>query len=155
MCNRIGYTTNIAANTRFALAVHCAGLIAFGDRKTVTSLSIAHSAGTNPVVVRRIVGQLVKAGIVDMRKGQGGGAMLARPAGKISLGEIYRAVERCPLLAVPEFGEKTPCSIAQLAAPVLRFFFGEAERAMVARLDKTRLSEVLDEVLKRTKAECR
>lgn len=146
----------MAANTRFAVAVHSAGLIAFGDRMTVNSESIARSVGTNPVVVRRVVGLLVKAGLVEMRKGQNGGALLARPPEKISLGDIYRAVESGPLLAVPEFGAKVkePCAIARFAAPVLRLFFGDAERCMMAKLDKTRLSDVIHEVCARQKGKC-
>lgn len=143
--------TLMAAKTRFAVAVHSAGLIAFGDCMTVNSEFIARSVGTNPVVVRRVLGLLVKAGLVEMRKGQSGGALLARPPEKISLGEIYRAVESGPLLAVPEFSAKSSesCPIARLAGPVLRFFFGEAEKCLLAKLDKTRLSDVIHEVCQR------
>jgi Rrf2 family protein len=146
----------MAANTRFAVAVHSAGLIAFGDRMTVNSESIARSVGTNPVVVRRVVGLLAKAGLVVMRKGQSGGALLARPAEKISLGDIYRAVESGPVLAVPDFGAKLKeqCPIARLAAPVLRVFFGDAERSMMNKLDKTRLSDVIHQVCAQQKAKC-
>ncbi len=144
----------MAANTRFAVAVHCAGLIAFGDRMTVNSESIARSVGTNPVVVRRLMGLLVRAGLVEMRKGQNGGALLARPPEKITLGDIYRAVESGPLLAVPDFGArlKQPCPIARFAAPVLRVFFGDAEKSMMSKLDKTRLSDVIHEVCAKQKA---
>ena len=43
--------------------------------------------------VRRIVGDLVKAGILATSRGSGGGVSLARPAEEISLGEVVRAIE--------------------------------------------------------------
>ncbi|NTW87079.1 MAG: Rrf2 family transcriptional regulator [Holophagaceae bacterium] len=43
--------------------------------------------------VRRIVGDLVKAGILMTSRGSGGGVSLARPAGDISLGEVVEATE--------------------------------------------------------------
>jgi Rrf2 family protein len=43
--------------------------------------------------VRRIVGDLVKAGVLMTFRGSGGGVSLARPAQEISLGEVVRAME--------------------------------------------------------------
>jgi Rrf2 family transcriptional regulator, iron-sulfur cluster assembly transcription factor len=43
--------------------------------------------------VRRIVGELVKAGILATSRGSGGGVSLARSAAEISLGEVVRAME--------------------------------------------------------------
>jgi len=43
--------------------------------------------------VRRIVGDLVKAGILATSRGSGGGVRLARPAADISLGEVVHAME--------------------------------------------------------------
>ena len=43
--------------------------------------------------VRRIVGDLVKAGILKTSRGSGGGVSLARPAAEISLGEVVHAME--------------------------------------------------------------
>ena len=43
--------------------------------------------------VRRIVGDLVKAGILATSRGSGGGVSLARPAEDISLGDVVHAME--------------------------------------------------------------
>jgi Rrf2 family protein len=144
----------MAANTRFAVAVHATGLIAFGDRFAVTSDTIAKSVGTNPVVVRRLLGQLVRAGLVEAKKGHGGGAALARPAAKISLGDIYRAVSSGPLLAIPSSKQPAACPLARVAAPVLALFFQPAEASFLARLDQTSLAQVIDEVCRQQKGAC-
>ncbi len=141
----------MSQNSRFAVAVHSAGMIAFGDRMVVTSEAIARSVGTNPVVVRRVCGMLVKAGLVEVKKGQNGGALLTRPAEKITLGEIYRAVEQETVLPVPELSGKHPCAIGKRVGPVLRVFFGRAENCMLKQLDRTRLSDVIAAVQEKKK----
>lgn len=80
-------------NTRFAVAVHMLTLIAFKSDGLVSSELLAASVNTNPVVVRRLVGQLKKAGLVAVRAGVGG-TSLARPAEKISLRDVYLAVKQ-------------------------------------------------------------
>ena len=47
---------------------------------------------TDPVVIRRILGQLKKAGLVEVHAAAGGTFLRRAPAG-ISLLDVYRAVE--------------------------------------------------------------
>lgn len=136
----------MSTNTRFAVAVHSAGMIAFGDRMVVTSDRIAQSVGTNPVVVRRVCGMLVKAGLVTMRKGQNGGALLTRPPDQITLGDIYRAVELGPALQVPGNRENCTCPVGRIVGGVLRKFFCRAEDGMLKELDGMKLAEVIQAV---------
>ena len=136
----------MSTNTRFAVAVHSAGMIAFGDRMVVTSDRIAQSVGTNPVVVRRVCGMLVKAGLVTMRKGQNGGALLTRSPEQISLGDIYRAVELGPALQVPGNRENCTCPVGRIVGGVLRKFFCRAEDGMLKELDGMKLAEVIQAV---------
>ena len=81
-------------SSRYSVAVHVLSLLALqqeGD-EPLTSEYIAGSVNTNPVVIRRILGQLKKAGLVEVRQGMAG-AYLSRPAAALSLLEVYRAVE--------------------------------------------------------------
>jgi DNA-binding IscR family transcriptional regulator len=87
------------ASTRFAVATHLLALIAADKPHAVTSETLAASLGANPAAVRRLLGRLAAAGITKARLGKGGGAVLARPAKKISLAEIYCAVEGGDLVA--------------------------------------------------------
>ena len=91
----------MASNTRFAVAIHTAGMLALADKLRVSSETIAKSVSTNPVVVRRVISLLAKHGLVEVRKGQAGGAALTRPPAEITLEDIHRAVELPPLMAVP------------------------------------------------------
>ena len=61
---------------------------------------------------RRIVGDLVKAGLLNTQRGTGGGISLARPAAEISLLDILNAVEGGVVLNACLEGGK-PCVFGQ------------------------------------------
>jgi len=82
----------MAANSQFSMAVHVLTLLARADGATLRSGSIAESVNTNPVVIRRLVGQLASAGLVTSRTGARGGTRLAGDASKVKLCDIYDAV---------------------------------------------------------------
>jgi DNA-binding IscR family transcriptional regulator len=82
-------------SSRFSVAVHVLSLLALHEPARdglLTSERMAGSVNTNPVVIRRILGQLKKAGLVEVRPASGG-TFLTRPPAVISLLDVYRAVE--------------------------------------------------------------
>lgn len=143
----------MAVNTRFAVAIHTAGMLALDERSSITSETIARSVSTNPVVVRRVIALLAKNGLVAVRKGKGGGATLARPAAEITLGEIYKATEPPALLPIPRMSGtirlgpgKPECAVGRAVAPVLTEFFAHAESGMLKRLSDFTLADFIDAV---------
>ncbi len=79
-------------SSRFTLAVHILACIEiFKDSCKVTSEFLAGSTNVNPVIVRRILGQLKAAKLVEVTRGSGGAA-IARPPEQITFLDIYRAV---------------------------------------------------------------
>ena len=83
-------------NTKFTVAIHTLVTIAsLQDRsdKFATSDNIAWSVNTNPVVIRRLVAKLRKAGLVTSQPGVGGGMQLTRSAEQITLFDVYNAIE--------------------------------------------------------------
>ena len=80
-------------SSRFTLAVHILICIdTFKDEYKVTSDFLAGSTNINPVMVRRLLGQLKKACIIDVMRGTGG-AVITKPLNEISFLDIYKAVE--------------------------------------------------------------
>lgn len=80
-------------SSRFSVAVHTLICIAvFAESYKVTSDFIAGSAGVNPVIIRKTLGSLKKAGLVDVAAGTGGARLMRDPA-SISLLDVYRAVD--------------------------------------------------------------
>lgn len=58
-------------SSRYSIAVHILSLVALSPT-SCTSDFIAESVNTNPVIIRRIIGMLKKAGLVHVRAGAGG-----------------------------------------------------------------------------------
>lgn len=78
-------------NTQFPVAVHILAVLAYFEKEDITSDDLARSVGTNPVVVRRIVSQLKKAGLVSAQAGVKGISLCRKPK-DITLLDIYNAV---------------------------------------------------------------
>ncbi|MCD8372307.1 MAG: Rrf2 family transcriptional regulator [Clostridia bacterium] len=80
-------------STRFTIAVHTLLVIhILGKENKATSEFIASSVNVNPVVIRRTLQDLKKAGLVTVTAGSGG-AKLAKKPKEITLYDIYYAVE--------------------------------------------------------------
>ena len=84
-------------SSRFVVAVHILAGLAVArmikKKECITSEFIASSVNTNPVVIRRILSTLRKAGLVTSQTGPDGGSRLARNPEQITLLEVYQTVE--------------------------------------------------------------
>src|SRR5438445_9507718 len=59
----------------------------------VTAEHIAEATGIPHNFLENILGDLRRAGLVESRRGQAGGYLLAKPAAAISIADVIRAVE--------------------------------------------------------------
>ena len=64
----------------------------FKEDYKITSDFLASSVNVNPVVIRRLLQQLKKAGIINVKRGSGG-AYIEKPLDEITLLDVYNAVE--------------------------------------------------------------
>ena len=81
-------------SSRFTVAVHVLTCVDVLDgTMQLNSETIAGSVGVNPVAVRNIFRQLKRAGLIIVQRGGNGGVKLARPIDKITLLDVYRAVD--------------------------------------------------------------
>ena len=79
-------------SVRFTAAVHTLLCIQyFENEHRVTSDFIAASTGVNAVIIRKILLQLQKAGLVATASGVGGSHLLQKPE-SITLLDVYRAI---------------------------------------------------------------
>jgi DNA-binding IscR family transcriptional regulator len=129
--------------TRFSVAVHTLALLERFSDDRPTSEMIATSVGTNASFVRRVLSLLGRAGLVKATAGIAG-ASLARPAHKITLLEVYRAVslegEHRPAI----HQEPNPsCFVGRRIQRVLDSVFGAAEAAFEAELQRRTLAHVM------------
>ena len=128
--------------TRFSVALHILLLIADDSDGDSTSARLAWSIGTNPVVVRRIAGQLSRAGLIAVQRGPGG-ASLSRPAAQITLRDVWRAIhpEKEKLLGIHK-KTNVECTVGRMVPELLRQRFDQAETALMADFGKTTIAEL-------------
>jgi DNA-binding IscR family transcriptional regulator len=128
--------------TRFSVGVHALVLIEHFGGERLSSDLIAASVGTNASFVRRVLAMLSHAGVVHSSPGVPG-ARLARPAAKITLLEVYRAVEMADehRFAVHEEPSRK-CVIGRHIRAALGEAIGPAEHAFEAELQRRSLADV-------------
>lgn len=88
----------------------------------------------------KIIAALSQAGIVVTQRGGGGGAVLARPADQIKLGDVVRVREAGQILVDCFAGSGGGCSIT--ATCRLKARMQSAERAFLADMDRSTLADV-------------
>ncbi|RUT29513.1 Rrf2 family transcriptional regulator [Paenibacillus zeisoli] len=131
-------------STRFSIAVHTLSLIAvYPD--ACTGDFIAGSVNTNPVIIRRIMGMLKKAGLVDVRPGVGG-AFLRKDPDQITLLDVYRAVnvtEENQLFRIHE-NPNIGCLVGRNIENVLQDELRDAQSLMEQRLAHTTIGQLVN-----------
>ncbi len=129
----------MAANLRFSTAIEALALMAMEPEKSHTSQTLAAALATNPVVVRRLLGELSKAEIVATAKGPAGGSRLARSAKRITLRDIYRALDSGDLLHRGTHESEDMHDLRKAVHAV----FKKAQKHFEAELDSTTLHQLI------------
>lgn len=137
-------------SSRFTLAVHIFACIdVFKDDYKVTSDFLAGSTNVNPVIIRKILGQLKAAGLVEVARGSGG-ASIPRPLNEISFLDIYNAVECIENGELFHFHENpnTDCPVGRNIHAVLDDKLMRVQKAMEAELSSITLEDIRQDAKK-------
>ncbi len=136
----------MSCNSRFAVAIHILGVLAYHQPERLTSEVIACSVTTNPVVIRRVLGDLRRAGLVVSQTGSGGGWQLRRGAEVITLLDAYEAVREGALLQIHKQQPNPACTFGFGVRQALSGIFEEAEAVLESKLAHTTIADVLARV---------
>lgn len=136
----------MAANSQFSMAVHILVLLAKAGSESLKSDYIAGSVNTNPVVIRRLLGQLGHAGLVTSQTGAFGGTRLSRPPEEVSLCDIYKAVSCGEVFALHSRGTNHDCPVGANIEAVLCGLQKEIDRAVGESLGRYTLASILEKV---------
>jgi DNA-binding IscR family transcriptional regulator len=80
-------------SSRFTVALHIFVCVdTFKDTHKVTSVFLAASINTNPVIIRKILSQLKHAGLINVARGTGG-ISFTRELKEITFYDVYWAIE--------------------------------------------------------------
>jgi Rrf2 family protein len=135
------------SNTRFAVAIHVLTMLARSPEVPVTSQYMAGSVNTNPVVIRRLLASLRRAGLVSSCGGHGGGWMLAKGAAEISLADVYAAVADASLFPLHSRQPNQRCPVGRNIQRSLTLHFMQASLAVQAELGRTTIADILTDVV--------
>ena len=133
----------MAANCRFAFAVHILSVLALKENEGVTSDALAGSVNTNPVVIRRIVSALQQAGLVATAKGARGGVKLALSPENISLGAVHRAMGSPTSFAGHRHEPNQCCKVGRNIVLVLNEVFASVQAALDDALTRRSIADVV------------
>ncbi|MEM9290312.1 MAG: Rrf2 family transcriptional regulator [Acidobacteriota bacterium] len=134
-------------NSQLAIALHILGFLTSQKGSALTSDRLAVTYGTNPVVIRRVLSKLKAAGLVETRRGAGGGSVLARDPTQITLRHAYEATAS----TVKVLGRHNAQGEGRIAAALAAFInerYEDAEEALLQKLEAVTIAE-MDEQIRR------
>ena len=134
-------------NCRFTVAIHVLCLLAAQHPQPLTSEFIAGSVNTNPVVIRRILAVLRRAGLVKSQPGVSGGWELVAKPERITLGGLYQIVRPGTVFAMHTRQPNILCPVGRNIQRGLGAHYQRAQAAMEAELDHSTLADVLKDVM--------
>lgn len=111
-----------------------------------TSDELARCMETNPVVIRRILGELRKNGLVQSEKGHGGGWIMNAASDQISLYDVYKALDESLLPDSPTLEKNEKCVIIKTLVTTMDDFLVEANTILNQRLKNISLKDIADEI---------
>lgn len=124
----------------FRVAVEALVVLAHSDGHCPSATIAAH-VEAHAVFLRRVMVHLVRYQIVEAREGRDGGYRLARPAERITLGDVYRAVR-----SVDAAECETQDCVSASVEDVLAEITAEAEQRALEVYDRITLALMLERI---------
>lgn len=128
-------------NSRLSLALHTLGHMAGDPGRRRTSAEIAKHNSTNPVVVRRVLGMLREARLLDSEKGHAGGWRLAKAPESITLADVYMALGE-QMFQDQGRPEKIECSVEHGLFDRVSSVLEEVETVLIERFSSTSIADI-------------
>ena len=137
-------------SSRFTIAIHIFSCIdTFSEEHKITSDFLASSIQVNPVIIRKLLGQLREAELITVQRGSGG-ASLAKAPEKISLLDVFNAVESIEDGKLFHFHENPnpKCPVGKSMHPVLDGRLDQIQTAMEREMQSITLADIFADTKK-------
>lgn len=108
--------------------------------RAFSTADLASEFGLSRNHLAKIMQRLAQAGLVETRRGGGGGAALARPASEIRLGSVVRLLEEGQPLVECMSADGGACTLDGHCR--LKARLRSAERAFFADMDQSTLADI-------------
>ncbi|MFD1836932.1 RrF2 family transcriptional regulator [Paracidovorax cattleyae] len=120
-----------------------------GQPGPMTSDALARCLGTNPVVVRRTMGFLRDAGIVQSERGHAGGWRIQADLRAVTLRQLHEALGEPAMFAIGNRHEAPECLVEQSVNAALEGTFAEAEALLLQRFSEITLADLAADFARR------
>ena len=131
---------------RMPVAVHIMLCIAkFDGVFKTTSTFLASSVNVNPVIIRKTLGQLKAAGLVEVAAGVGG-AKLTKAPQDITLRDVFQAVEEDEDLFHIQDNPNPKCPVGRNIHRVLGSRLSTVKNHMLSDFSKITLANLLEDM---------
>lgn len=128
-------------NTRFSISIHILTLLAYNKEQWLSSEYMAGSINVNPAMIRKELGNLQEYGLVESKTGRYGGSALAKPAEKILLSDVYKAVNPTSALGPMRDQPNPKCPVGNQINKHLKQLHKETERTILSKLNSQTLAD--------------
>jgi DNA-binding IscR family transcriptional regulator len=137
----------LSISSRFAVGIHILTLIEFNQEGVTSSEFLASSVNTNPAVIRKLMGMLKKAGLIEVQPGIAG-AKLAKELSDITLFDVYKAVDVVQENALFTIHESPhpDCPVGRNIQNTIEPLFTAAQLAMEKVLSNVTLEDVVKDI---------
>ena len=138
-------------SSRFTIAIHMLTCMEnFKDEYKITSDFLASSINVNPVIIRRILSQLKEKGLIQVKRGTGGAAVV-KPLEEITFLDVYQAVECIEENTLFHFHENPNlnCPVGRNIHHVLDDRLRRVQEAMERELEAITLADVVGDMRQR------
>lgn len=134
-------------STKLSVAVHILSLLDIEADNHLTSTQIAGSVNTNPVVIRRIMGQLKKANLIESYVGKKSNKLSKLPS-EITLLDVYLAVHEDELPFGIHQNTEINCVVGSQIQNVLETTYQKIQSEMMDSLKKVTLADITSNMTK-------
>jgi DNA-binding IscR family transcriptional regulator len=142
----------MSISSRFAVGIHILTLLEVNKGGVNSSGFIAGSVNTNPAVIRKIMGMLKNAGLVNVQPGIAG-AELARDLSAITMLDVYKAVnvvQEKELFSIHDHPNPN-CPVGRNIQNTIGPLFSIAETALEKALGNVTIEDVVQDITKKEK----
>jgi DNA-binding IscR family transcriptional regulator len=138
----------MSISSRFSVGIHILSLIEFNKDGISSSEYLAKSVNTNPALIRKIIGMLKKAELVEVHPGVAG-TKLARKLSDITLLDVYKAVnvvQENELFSVHE-NPNPQCVVGRNIQDTISPILSTAQFALEKVLENITIEDIVSDII--------
>jgi DNA-binding IscR family transcriptional regulator len=142
----------MSISSRFTVGIHILALIELNKDGVSSSEYLAGSVNTNPTLIRKIMGMLKKAKLIEVKPGIAGAKLTKEPC-NITLLEVYKAVEvvqEKELFSMHQ-NPHPDCLVGRNIQDTIMPVLSEAQLALEKVLENVTIEDIVGDIIEKEK----